>query len=229
MSRANGTGVPIRARAVSRPVPGSGAVRVGTPARCMRDVGTFTMTGGGLTADAELPVSPTRHREDTEMRSKFIFIRDVVALTAVASLPAIPAFPAFADDDDATVQRRRAATRSVGPSCRPTRSPRDHRRARPSRLPTGSRSLARRSRSRDSRRSSTVAGPTRSWRCPTTATAPRPTHGTSSSAPTTSGPHYKTASGGIGRRPRRSVHRVPRSVRRDRLPDRQRGRRRVDC
>ena len=33
------------------------------------------------------------------MRSKFILIRDIVALMAVASLPAIPAFPAFADDD----------------------------------------------------------------------------------------------------------------------------------
>jgi hypothetical protein len=32
------------------------------------------------------------------MRSKFILIRDIVALTVLASLPAIPGFPAFAND-----------------------------------------------------------------------------------------------------------------------------------
>ena len=114
---------------------------------------------------------------------------------------------------------------SGGPSCRPRRSPTDRRRAPPSRRRTGSRSRARRSRSRASRRSSTAAGPARSWRCPTTATAPRPPRATSSSAPTTSVPTYKTASGGSGAVQVGRVHRVPRSVRRDRLPDRQRRRR----
>ena len=94
---------------------------------------------------------------------------------------------------------------------------------RPSRRRTGSRSRARRSRSRASRRSSTAAGPARSWRCPTTATAPRPPPPTSSSAPTTSvptsrPPRAEPAPSHVGR-----VHPVPRSARRDRLPDRQRG------
>jgi hypothetical protein len=49
------------------------------------------------------------------MRSKFIFIRDVVALMAVASLPTIPALPAFADGDDDHGDEPRLVGRAVLP------------------------------------------------------------------------------------------------------------------
>ena len=115
------------------------------------------------------------------MRSKIILIRDLVALTALASLPAIPGVPGVrrraTTDDERGVTVTSDEPRLVGRAVLPADTLADGPPSgaaipsangitfpRPSQPVEGFSAIV------DGRR------PARSWRCPTTATAPRPRH-----------------------------------------------------
>ena len=199
-------------------------VRVGTPARCMRDAGTFTIprwadhpTYRSARGDTERtsPCHPTRDPQPASSETLWHSPRWRRCRRSPRS-PTATVTVTTANRDS-----------SAGPSCRSTRSPRDRRRARPSRPPTGSRSRCRRSLSRASRPSSMGAGRASYLAMPDNGYGGKATSGDFLIRAYYIRPDFKTAQGGTGDVEVGRVHPVPRSRRSDRLPDRQRGRRRI--